>query len=112
MGLHALQHRGQEGAGIACTDEIKIYNEKGIGLVSDIFDKDKINKLHGNSAIGHVRYSTSGSKNLVNVQPICVTSSAGEMAIAHNGNLTNANKLKAKLENNGAIFQTNSDTES
>jgi|TARA_S200000501_G_scaffold97914_1_gene91264 amidophosphoribosyltransferase len=111
LGLHALQHRGQEGAGIACTDEIKIYSEKGIGLVSDIFDKDKINKLHGNSAIGHVRYSTSGSKNLVNVQPICVTSSAGEMAIAHNGNLTNANKLKAKLENNGAIFQTNSDTE-
>ena len=111
LGLHALQHRGQEGAGIVSSDEIRLYTEKGIGLVSDIFSKEKIDSLHGNSAIGHVRYSTHGSSELVNTQPICVTSSIGTIAIAHNGNLTNANKLKKQLENDGAIFQTNSDTE-
>ena len=111
LGLHALQHRGQEGAGIVSSDEIKLYTEKGIGLVSDIFSKEKIDKLQGNSAIGHVRYSTAGSSDLANTQPIYVTSSMGKMAIAHNGNLTNANKLKKHLEQNGAIFQTNSDTE-
>ena len=111
LGLHSLQHRGQEGAGIASTDNIKFYIEKGIGLVSDIFSKEKIDKLQGSSAIGHVRYSTTGTSSLVNTQPIHVTSSLGEIAVAHNGNLTNANKLKKSLEKDGAIFQTNSDTE-
>jgi amidophosphoribosyltransferase len=112
LGLHALQHRGQEGAGIVAYDG-EIFNaEKRIGLVGDHFTKRKvIDKLPGDRAIGHVRYSTAGGANIRNVQPLFADLSAGGLAVAHNGNITNAESLRQQLVGNGAIFQSTSDTE-
>jgi len=111
LGLHALQHRGQESAGIVTTDGSRLYAHREMGLVSDIFTEEVLAKLTGRTAIGHVRYSTSGSSHPKNSQPIVVTYSKGEMAVAHNGNLTNARTVREKLESSGAIFQSTTDTE-
>jgi amidophosphoribosyltransferase len=111
LGLHALQHRGQESAGIVTSDGTHLYTHREMGLVSDIFTEEVISKLPGRNAIGHVRYSTAGSSHLKNSQPIVVTYSRGEIAIAHNGNLTNARTLREELEQGGAIFQSTTDTE-
>jgi amidophosphoribosyltransferase len=111
LGLHALQHRGQESAGIASTDGGPIRSHRQMGLVSDIFSEATLKQLKGNSAIGHVRYSTSGSSNLGNAQPLVVEYSKGFIAVAHNGNLTNAKVIKDELESYGSIFQSTTDTE-
>ncbi|ADU28702.1 amidophosphoribosyltransferase [Evansella cellulosilytica] len=110
-GLHSLQHRGQEGAGIVVSDGEKLKAHKGMGLVNDVFGKGEINDMHGKGAIGHVRYTTAGDSNLLNVQPFVFNSQTGSLALAHNGNLVNANALKHQLERQGSIFQTTSDTE-
>jgi amidophosphoribosyltransferase len=111
LGLHALQHRGQESAGIVSSDGERLRAHKSMGLVADIFTEDVLSSLHGNLAIGHTRYSTAGDSALLNAQPIMVQSNKGAIAIAHNGNLVNAQSIRAKLEGQGSIFQTNSDTE-
>lgn len=113
LGLFALQHRGQEGCGIVSVDDAgEFHSSKSLGLVSDAFSKEKLGKLPGSTAIGHVRYSTAGGKhNYQNVQPFKFNTSNGTVALCHNGNLTNAQKLKADLEKQGSIFQSNSDTE-
>ena len=111
LGLHALQHRGQESAGIASSDGIKLRIQKHMGLVADIFQPEILAKLPGTQAIGHTRYSTAGDSALLNAQPIMVDCNKGQMAVAHNGNLVNAGDLRSKLERDGSIFQTNSDTE-
>jgi amidophosphoribosyltransferase len=111
LGLHALQHRGQEGAGICSSDGRQLYIEKSMGLVADIFSEKRLKRLPGAIAIGHNRYSTAGSSSLKNVQPIMVNFSLGSLAIAHNGNLVNALELKNQLESKGAIFQSTSDSE-
>ncbi len=110
-GLFALQHRGQESAGIAVTDGKEINYHKAMGLVSDVFTKENVAPLKGNAAIGHVRYSTAGSSSVVNAQPIVTRSKLGNMAIAHNGNLINADVLRELLEDGGHIFQTSNDSE-
>ncbi|MBN2526156.1 MAG: amidophosphoribosyltransferase [Deltaproteobacteria bacterium] len=111
LGLHGLQHRGQESAGIVTTDGEQLYAYRRLGLVSEIFTPKNLEKLPGRMAIGHVRYSTSGESNLSNAQPLAVHCGKGSIAIAHNGNLTNALHLREELENQGAIFQTTTDTE-
>ena len=112
FGLHALQHRGQEGAGIVVNDDGVFTYRKDLGLVSEVFDQDSLAKLgEGNIAIGHVRYSTSGSNDRTNVQPIVVKHVKGAMALCHNGNLTNSYELRQELELTGSIFHTTSDTE-
>ena len=111
LGLHALQHRGQESAGIATSDGMTLNLHKSMGLVADIFSGDVLAKLHGTLAIGHTRYSTAGDSALLNAQPIRVQSNKGMMALAHNGNLVNAQEIRHRLESQGSIFQTNSDTE-
>jgi len=111
LGLHALQHRGQESAGIATCDGHQLYLHRGMGHVIDVFPPEQIEKLRGEIAIGHVRYSTSGGSMLKNAQPIAVDYARGSIAVAHNGNLTNAEALRERLEERGSIFQTNSDTE-
>ena len=111
LGLYALQHRGQEGAGIASTNNDGIISHRGLGLVADVFDEEVIRRLDGESAIGHNRYSTSGQTLLRNTQPFVVEYSLGSLAVAHNGNFTNAGGLRADLESNGAIFQSTVDTE-
>ncbi|MDT8395510.1 MAG: amidophosphoribosyltransferase [bacterium] len=111
LGLHALQHRGQESAGIATTDGTRIYRHGQIGLVNDIFTPQVLENLPGNMAIGHNRYSTTGDSLAENIQPIAVTYARGSLAIAHNGNLVNAHEVKQDLEEAGAIFQSSSDTE-
>jgi amidophosphoribosyltransferase len=111
LGLHALQHRGQESAGIASSDINTLYNIKAMGLVVDIFTEDVIGRLPGSLAIGHTRYSTTGDSALLNAQPIRVECNKGMIAIAHNGNLVNARHLRQQLDRNGSIFQTTSDTE-
>jgi amidophosphoribosyltransferase len=111
LGLHALQHRGQESAGIVTSDGTHLYTHREMGLVSDIFTEEVISKLPGRNAIGHVRYSTAGSSHVKNSQPIVIAYSRGELAIAHNGNLTNARTLREELEQAGAIFQSTTDTE-
>jgi amidophosphoribosyltransferase len=111
LGLYALQHRGQESAGIASADGQRLANIKGMGLVSEIFTDDVLAKLPGTMAIGHTRYSTTGDSALLNAQPIRVESTKGLIAIAHNGNLVNLGNLRAKLEREGAYFQTTSDSE-
>jgi len=111
LGLHALQHRGQEGAGICSSDKRHLFIEKSKGLVADIFTEKRLKNLPGDLAIGHNRYSTAGSSTLKNVQPIMVTFSLGSLAIAHNGNLVNALELRKSLESEGAIFQSTSDSE-
>lgn len=110
-GLHSLQHRGQEGTGIVVSDGDKLGVVKGEGLVSEIFTADVMEKLKGTSAIGHVRYATAGGGGYENVQPLLFHSQTGSLALAHNGNLVNANFLKHQLEAQGSIFQTSSDTE-
>ena len=111
LGLHALQHRGQESAGIASTDGYAMRSHREMGLVSDVFNEEILQKIKGHSAIGHVRYSTAGSSDLKNAQPFIVEYSRGNLAIAHNGNLTNARIIKDELQNNGSIFQSSMDTE-
>jgi amidophosphoribosyltransferase len=111
LGLYALQHRGQESAGMVSTDGAELYARKGMGLVMDVFPADVIAQLPGTAAIGHTRYSTAGDTTLVNAQPIVIDCNKGKLALGHNGNLTNANKWRRKLEHQGSIFQTTSDTE-
>ncbi len=109
--LYALQHRGQESAGIATADGHHLSNIKGMGLVADIFTEEVLQKLPGNLSIGHTRYSTTGDSALLNAQPIRVESTKGLIAIAHNGNLVNLGNIRARLERAGAFFQTTSDSE-
>lgn len=111
LGLHALQHRGQEGAGICSSDRRHLHVEKSMGLVADIFTEKRLKRLPGDIAMGHNRYSTAGASALKNVQPIMVNFSLGSLAIAHNGNLVNAFELRKDLESEGAIFQSSSDSE-
>ncbi|MDX1814992.1 MAG: class II glutamine amidotransferase, partial [Thermodesulfobacteriota bacterium] len=111
LGLYALQHRGQESAGIASSDGERIIFHKEMGLVADIFSEDILARLPGNIAIGHVRYSTTGTSELKNAQPFVVDFESGSIAISHNGNLVNAHRLKSGLEVEGSIFQSTMDTE-
>ena len=111
LSLHALQHRGQESAGIVTSNGMCLQSHRAMGLVADIFTEDVLARLHGHLAIGHTRYSTAGDSALLNAQPIMVQSNKGMMALAHNGNLVNAQEIRARLEGQGSIFQTNSDTE-
>jgi amidophosphoribosyltransferase len=111
LGLYALQHRGQEGAGIVVSNDGHLNAHRGVGLVSDIFKPHKLARLRGSLAIGHVRYSTFGSSELKNVQPLPVDYARGSMALGHNGNLVNAKILREKLEDDGAIFQSTTDSE-
>ena len=111
LGLYALQHRGQEGSGIVSSDGHQLYQEKGMGLVADIYSKTELKRLQGNKAIGHNRYSTAGETHLKNVQPLTVNFAFGNLALAHNGNLTNAGVLRSELEAYGSIFQSDSDSE-
>jgi amidophosphoribosyltransferase len=111
LGLHALQHRGQESAGIVTSDEATMRVHLGMGLVQEIFDEETIARLPGVHAIGHVRYSTTGSSILKNAQPFYADTVHGAIAIAHNGNLVNAGSLRRNLEGRGSIFQTTNDTE-
>jgi amidophosphoribosyltransferase len=111
LGLYALQHRGQESAGVASSDGIEIHCHKDMGLVQDIFTPEVLERLPGASAIGHTRYSTAGDTNLNNAQPVVIECNKGKVALGHNGNLTNALELRRKLEHRGSIFQTTSDTE-
>ena len=112
-GLYALQHRGQESAGIVTArDDGKPFRAKrGMGLVGQVFQEGDLKELVGTRAIGHVRYSTTGSSTLKNAQPLMVESSRGQIAIAHNGNLVNASSLREELEAAGSIFQTTTDSE-
>ena len=111
LGLHALQHRGQESAGIVTSDGMSLHIHKAMGLVADIFTEKKLSRMRGTLAIGHTRYSTTGDSALLNAQPIMVQSNKGMIALAHNGNLTNAGEIRARMEAQGSIFQTSSDTE-
>lgn len=110
-GLYALQHRGQESAGIVTSDGSQFRAHKGMGLVPQIFTGDVLQRLTGDVAVGHTRYSTTGSSHIGNAQPLTVNCCRGQIAIAHNGNLTNAAKLRAELEAKGSIFQTTVDSE-
>jgi amidophosphoribosyltransferase len=111
LGLHALQHRGQESAGIVTSDGLTSRVHKAMGTVADIFTEEVLSQIRGTLAIGHTRYSTAGDSALLNAQPILVQSNKGSIAVAHNGNLTNAAEVRSRLERQGSIFQTNSDTE-
>jgi len=111
LGLYALQHRGQESAGIAAADNGRLRCERGLGLVNDIFTEERLRSLPGDHAVGHVRYSTAGDSNVANAQPILIECHRGPIALGHNGNLTNAAKLRQDLESAGSIFQSTSDTE-
>jgi amidophosphoribosyltransferase len=109
--LHALQHRGQEAAGISSADGKKLHTIKDRGLVMQVFNEDKLTTLKGRAAIGHTRYSTAGDDSILDAQPVFARYDLGEMAIVHNGNLTNADEVRQKLIDKGAIFQTFMDTE-
>jgi amidophosphoribosyltransferase len=111
LGLHALQHRGQESAGIVTSDGRQLFQHRGMGHVIDVFPPAQLAQLPGEHAIGHVRYSTAGGSHLKNAQPIAVDYARGSIAVAHNGNLTNAEALREMLEARGSIFQTLGDTE-
>jgi amidophosphoribosyltransferase len=111
LGLYALQHRGQESAGIVSVQDGASRIHKGLGLVADVFDSVKLGRLEGPLAVGHVRYSTAGGNRAENAQPISVRYAEGDLAIAHNGNLTNAQDLRNRLVGEGALFQTSSDSE-
>jgi amidophosphoribosyltransferase len=111
LGLYALQHRGQESAGIACSDGKAIHVEKAMGLVADVFTEARLRRLPGEIAIGHVRYSTTGSSQLKNAQPFFAGTHRGSLALAHNGNLVNAMRIRAELEGQGSVFGSTSDTE-
>lgn len=114
-GLSALQHRGQESCGIAVSDtkgpKGNIDSHKGMGLVSEVFKEENLHSLHGNLGIGHVRYSTTGATTLANAQPLVLNYVKGTLALAHNGNLVNAQELRDHLEKNGALFHTTTDSE-
>lgn len=111
LGLYALQHRGQEGAGIVSSDDGQLIGHRGVGLVADVFKRHRLMPLKGDLAIGHVRYSTFGTSVLENVQPFMRSYKGGSIALCHNGNLTNAGRLREELEGDGHIFQATSDTE-
>jgi amidophosphoribosyltransferase len=111
LGLHALQHRGQESAGIVTSDGRRLYAHRGLGLVADVFNQEVLERLPGHHAIGHVRYSTAGGSGLANAQPLRFDYVRGSLALAHNGNLVDAAARRAELERSGAIFQTTTDTE-
>src|SRR5215470_17002281 len=111
LGLHALQHRGQESAGIVTSDGQRLYAHRAMGLVQDAFTQEHLARLPGRVAIGHVRYSTAGGSLLKNAQPIAVDYARGSLAVCHNGNFTNADELRAELEARGSIFQSDTDTE-
>ncbi|MBI5287080.1 MAG: class II glutamine amidotransferase, partial [Deltaproteobacteria bacterium] len=111
LGLYALQHRGQESAGIVSSDGIQLHSHKAMGLVADIFSEDVLKRLPGNSAIGHVRYSTTGESHIRNAQPFVVEYSRGSITVAHNGNIVNACLIRDELEAYGSIFQSSMDTE-
>jgi amidophosphoribosyltransferase len=111
IGLFTLQHRGQESAGIVADDGSRLIPHSSMGLVNEIFSKAVLDSLKGRGAIGHVRYSTSGSSDIKNAQPLFFNSALGPLAVAHNGNLTNADQLRAKLQKAGAIFQSTTDSE-
>ena len=110
-GLFALQHRGQESAGIAVADGKGIKHYRNLGLVPEVFDEEILHGLTGRISIGHVRYSTFGSKDVINSQPLVARCKIGMLALAHNGNLVNADALRAQMEDDGAFFQTSVDTE-
>src|SRR3984893_9188286 len=111
LGLYALQHRGQESTGIVASKGQYIHAEVGMGRVNDFFTEERLGRLPGHLAIGHNRYSTTGSSVLRNAQPLLVDYARGSLAIAHNGNLVNAPRLRAELEAHGAIFRSTTDTE-
>jgi len=111
LGLYALQHRGEESAGIVSYDRRNMHSHQGMGLVADIFDEAAIRSLRGDISVGHVRYSTTGSSLQRNIQPFLVCHKRGSIAIAHNGNFTNTSVLRERLEENGSIFQTTMDSE-
>ncbi len=111
LGLYALQHRGQESAGIVTADGVKMHLSRAMGHVADAFDERTLASLPGHLAIGHTRYSTAGDSTLLNAQPILIDCAHGQIAIAHNGNLVNAQELRDQLVRDGSIFQTSSDTE-
>ena len=111
LGLYALQHRGQESAGIAASDGERVRVSRDMGYVADIFDSRTLGELPGTRAIGHVRYSTAGESKLTNAQPILIDCAHGQIALCHNGNLVNAKELREELVRQGSIFQSNSDTE-
>jgi len=111
LGLYALQHRGQESAGISTADGHRVRAWRGMGYVADVFNESRLHELQGRSAIGHVRYSTAGASKLENAQPILIDCAHGQIAVCHNGNLVNAPDLRTRLVQEGSIFQTSSDTE-
>jgi amidophosphoribosyltransferase len=111
LGLYALQHRGQESAGIAAFDGHELRHHKDMGYVAEVFDRDRLALLPGDAAVGHVRYSTAGDSSLVNAQPVVAKTRRGQVALSHNGNLVNALRLRHRLESEGAIFQSTSDSE-
>ena len=111
LGLYALQHRGQESAGIAVSDGDRLTCKRGMGHVDEVFPQEVIDALPGQMAIGHTRYSTAGDTDLKNAQPLLVNCHKGQVALAHNGNLVNATSIRRDLEARGDIFQTTSDTE-
>jgi amidophosphoribosyltransferase len=111
LGLYALQHRGQESAGIAASDRTQVRIAREMGYVADVFDSATLSHLPGTLAIGHVRYSTAGESKLANAQPILIDCAHGQFAVGHNGNLVNARELRDELVQQGSIFQSNSDTE-
>ena len=111
LGLYAMQHRGQEGAGIVSTDAQAMYSHKDMGLVADVFDSEALERLPGDKAVGHTRYATFGSKDWQNLQPLVANFADNSFAIAHNGNLINASEIRLALEKTGAIFSATSDTE-
>ena len=111
LGLYALQHRGQEAAGIVSTDGERMYEHKGMGLVAQVFDEESVGRLHGHAAIGHNRYSTTGLPRAANIQPLLVDCKVGKLALAHNGNLVNARELRGRMEAEGSIFNTTMDSE-
>lgn len=111
LGLYAQQHRGQESAGIVSSNGKSLISHRGMGLVADIFNSTIIARLEGTSAIGHNRYSTTGSTTIGNCQPLVVEYARGGLALAHNGNLVNFAELRERLESTGSIFQSSSDSE-
>lgn len=111
LALYALQHRGEESAGIVSFDHKKVHSHKGMGLIGNVFDEASLKKLRGTMAIGHVRYSTTGSSVIKNVQPLLIDHKKGFIAVAHNGNLTNSVALRNELEDSGSILQTTMDSE-
>src|SRR5947209_19078331 len=104
--MHALIHRAQESSGICTADGMSLHIHKSMGLVADIFTEKKLSRIRGTLAIGHTRYSTTGDSALLNAQPIMVQSNKGMIALAHNGNLTNAQEIRSRMEAQGTIFQT------